>query len=55
MGRPCSTMVMKRNVYRILVGNQMERDRYENQDVGGCTMLKLIFDMMGWYALDSSD
>jgi hypothetical protein len=29
-----------------------ERDHWEDQDVGGCTILKWILDRMGWYGLD---
>jgi hypothetical protein len=32
----------KRNAYRILVGKPEERDHREDQDVGGCTILKRI-------------
>jgi hypothetical protein len=31
---------VKRNLYRILVENQKERDHWEDQDVGGWTILK---------------
>jgi hypothetical protein len=34
----------KRNVYRILVGNPKERDHWEDQDVGGWTILKWILE-----------
>jgi hypothetical protein len=34
----------KWNAYRILVGNQKERDQWEDQDVGGWTILKLILE-----------
>jgi hypothetical protein len=30
----------KRNAYRILVGSQKERDHWEDQDIGGWTILK---------------
>jgi predicted NUDIX family NTP pyrophosphohydrolase len=33
----------KRNAYRILVG-EPEGDHWENQDVGGWTILKLILE-----------
>jgi hypothetical protein len=29
-----------------------ERDHYEDQDLGGWTILKWILDRMGWYGLD---
>jgi hypothetical protein len=32
----------------------MERDHWEDQDVGGWTILKWILDRMGWYGLDRS-
>jgi hypothetical protein len=32
----------KRNACRILVGNQKERDHWEDEDVGGWTKLKWI-------------
>jgi hypothetical protein len=34
----------KVNAYRILVGNQKERDYYGDQDVGGWTVLKCILE-----------
>jgi hypothetical protein len=34
--------------------SQKERDQYEDQDVGGWTILKCILDRMGWYGLDRS-
>jgi hypothetical protein len=34
----------RRNAYRILVGNQRERDQLEDQDVGGWPMLKWILE-----------
>jgi hypothetical protein len=33
---------------------QKERDHWEDQDVGGWTILKLILDRMGWWGLDRS-
>jgi hypothetical protein len=30
----------KRNAYRIMVGSQKESDHWEDQDVGGCTIIK---------------
>jgi hypothetical protein len=42
----------KRNAYRIWVGKPDERDHYEDQDIGGWTILKRILDRMGWYVLD---
>jgi hypothetical protein len=45
-------MGKKRNAYRILVGNlQKERNHWEDQDVGGWTILKWILegcDEMVW-------
>jgi hypothetical protein len=43
----------KRNAYRILVGKP-ERDHWEEQDVGGWTILKWILerhDGMVWFGL----
>jgi hypothetical protein len=37
-------METKRIAYRILVGSQKERDHWEDQDVGGWTILKLILE-----------
>jgi hypothetical protein len=37
-------MVEKRNAYRILVEIQKERARWEDQDVGGWTILKWILE-----------
>jgi hypothetical protein len=34
----------KRNAYRILWESQKERDHWEDQDVGGWTILKWILD-----------
>jgi hypothetical protein len=34
----------ERNAYRILVGNQKERDHWEDQDVDGWTILKWILE-----------
>jgi hypothetical protein len=34
----------KRNAYRIFVGNPEGRDHWEDQDVGGWTILKLILE-----------
>jgi hypothetical protein len=34
----------KRNAYRILVESQKERDHWEDQDVGGWTILKWILE-----------
>jgi hypothetical protein len=44
MGRVCSTNGEKRNAYRILVKIQKERDYWEDQDVGGWTILKWILE-----------
>jgi hypothetical protein len=38
MGRACNTNGEKRNAYRILVGNQKERDHQEDQDIGRWTI-----------------
>jgi hypothetical protein len=32
--------------------SQKERDHWEDQDIGGWTILKWILDRMGWYGLD---
>jgi hypothetical protein len=40
MGGACSTKGDKRNAYRILVG----RDHWQDQDVGGWTILKWILE-----------
>jgi hypothetical protein len=44
----------KANAYRVLVGNQMERDHWKDHNLGGWTILKLILkrDRMGWNGLD---
>jgi hypothetical protein len=42
MGRAGSTNREKRNAYRILWKSQRERDHWEDQDVGGWTILKFI-------------
>jgi hypothetical protein len=34
----------KRNAYRVLVESQKERDHWEDQDVGGWTILKRILE-----------
>jgi hypothetical protein len=34
----------RRNAYRILVGSQMGRDHWEDQDVDGWTILKWILE-----------
>jgi hypothetical protein len=34
----------KRNAYKILVESQMERDHWEDRDVGGWTILKWILE-----------
>jgi hypothetical protein len=34
----------KRNAYRVLVEKQKERDHWEDQDIGGWTILKLILE-----------
>jgi hypothetical protein len=40
MGRACSTNWEKRNAYRIVVGNPEGKNHWEDQDVGGWTILK---------------
>jgi hypothetical protein len=40
MGRVCGTNGEKRNAYGILVEIQKERDHWEDQNVGGWTVLK---------------
>jgi hypothetical protein len=52
MGRACSTNGERRNAYRI---SRKEEDHWEDQDVGGWTVLKCILereDGMVWYGLD---
>jgi hypothetical protein len=44
MGRACSTNREKRNAYRILVGNPEGKNHWEDQDVGGWTILKWILE-----------
>jgi hypothetical protein len=44
MGGECSTNGEKRNAYRTLVGMAEERDYWEDQDVGGWTILKYILE-----------
>jgi hypothetical protein len=40
MGGACSRNGDKMNAYKILVGKQTERTHWEEQDVGGWTILK---------------
>jgi hypothetical protein len=40
MSRTCSTNGEKRNAYRILVGKPEGKSHWEDQDVGGWTILK---------------
>jgi hypothetical protein len=42
----------KRNAYKYWREIQKERDHWEEQDVGGWTILKWILDSMGWYGVD---
>jgi hypothetical protein len=54
MGMACSTNGEKRNADRILWESQKERDYWENQDVGGWTILKWILERqegMVWIGL----
>jgi hypothetical protein len=44
MGRACITNGEKRNAYRILWEIQKERDHWEDQNVGGWTILKWILE-----------
>jgi hypothetical protein len=44
MGRACSKNWEKRNAYRILVGNPEGQSHWEDQDVGGWTILKWILE-----------
>jgi hypothetical protein len=37
-------MVEKMNAFRILMGSQKERDHWEDQDLGGWTILKWILE-----------
>jgi hypothetical protein len=43
MGGACSSAVEERGVYRVLVGNQRERDHWGDTDVDGRIMLRWIF------------
>jgi hypothetical protein len=43
MDRVCSTNVGQRNVCSVLVGNKMERDHYEGQDIVGSIIYIYIF------------
>jgi hypothetical protein len=47
MDRTCNTNVEEKPVYKVLVGNQKERDH-----VGGWLILKWILDMIGLHGLD---
>jgi hypothetical protein len=38
----------RRNAYRIMVGKPEGRDHWEDQDVGGWTILKWILREIGW-------
>jgi hypothetical protein len=40
----------KRNAYRTLVETPERKDHWEDQDVGGWTILKWIQDRMRWYS-----
>jgi hypothetical protein len=42
MDKARSTNGTKMNAYKILWESQKERDHWEGQDVGGCTILKWI-------------
>jgi hypothetical protein len=44
MGRACSTNRAKRTAYRILWESKMERDPWEDQGIGGWTILKWILE-----------
>jgi hypothetical protein len=44
MGRECRPNEEKRNVYRILVGKPEGKSHWEDQDVGGWTILKWILE-----------
>jgi hypothetical protein len=44
MGGTCSTHRVKRNAYRIWYESQKERVNYEDLDVGGRIILKLILE-----------
>jgi hypothetical protein len=41
-----------RNAYRILVESRKERDHWEDQDVGGWTILKMDLREIGWDGMD---
>jgi hypothetical protein len=44
MGRTCSTDGENRNIYRIVVKILEERAHWEDQEVGGCEILKWILE-----------
>jgi hypothetical protein len=44
----------KRNAYRTLVESQKERHHWEDQDLGGWTILKWILEI-GWDGVDWMD
>jgi hypothetical protein len=44
----------KRNAYRILVGKPEGKSHWEDQDVGGWTILKWILDRIGWDGVEGS-
>jgi hypothetical protein len=46
MGMVCSTNGEKRNAYRILEGNPEGKSHWEDQDVGGWTILKWILERL---------
>jgi hypothetical protein len=55
MGRACSTKRRRRGMH---IGywweSQKVRNHWEDQDIGGWTILKWILDRMGCYGLDRS-
>jgi hypothetical protein len=42
----------KRNAYKILEGKPEGKNHWEDQDVGGKTVLKWILDRIVWYGFD---
>jgi hypothetical protein len=55
MGRACSMNGGRQGMH---IGywweSQKKRDHWEDQDVGGWTILKCILDKMGWCGLDQT-
>jgi hypothetical protein len=45
----------KKNAYRILMGRQKEKDHWEDQGIGGWTILKWNLREIGWNDMDWID